>query len=663
MKAFNSLRSKRRFSLTCLLPAICLFIITISACGHSSCIIDVSKPGVPVAGICRGQQIEEFNYQIEGGLYAQLIRNPSFEEIDNKFNPAPTTGWYIIKKGSSEGSCYAQTSTETEMLNGNQVHCLKFNVKSTSSGSVGIANGGYWGIKLENNKLYRVSFWARTDPGYTGSLNATLESNEGAVYAQSADLKSSSGWRHYTCELTTRGITNVSAANRFVIYASSPGNVYLDVITVMPPTWKERPNGLRPDLAEKLAALKLKYIQFPGGCTAESASMDKCWNWKNSIGPLEERAGSTRNRWLYKNDLYFGLDEYFQLCTDLGAEPVYVCSSGISEVPEDKEWFGVCPPEKMQPIIDDILDLIQYCNGPISTEWGARRAVNGHPEPYNLKYIEIGNENGWKTAGEYSQRYAMIRSAIISKYPEMKIMFNGSLQNSGLSGTSGNTVDFTDEHFYLKDLSTLYHKYDSINPECKKICVAEYASSVKGNGGDVIGNYGDALADAVFMLGCERNSERLWWTGYGNYAGFVGHGNFGPCIVWNDALSCFAAPSYYMQKMLFSDNPGTNVVSFTHNTSNCYLSVSADRDSLRNDILVKVVNNKSTSEKVRIVLKGAGKVKQTGDLSMMTGSPADENSLTDPVRVVPVKGTFKAGSTFYYTFPAYSASILRISCL
>ena len=442
---------------------------------NSFCIVDASKPGAEVAPICRGQQIEEFNYQFQGGLYAQLINNPSFEELDN-----PIMNWTLVKSGNSGGILTSQTSSETSMLNKNQEHCIKLEVTSVPSGSVGLANGGYWGIKLEDHTKYKVSFWAKKGQNFNGILRAKLESNSGKVYAQSEDFKPAAYWQHFTCELYTSGISDVRGDNRFVIYASDYGDLYFDVVTVMPPTWKNRPNGLRPDLAEKLDALKFKFIQFPGGCTAESYKMSECWNWKNSIGPLEQRAGSTRNRWLYKNDLYFGLDEYFQLCEDLGAEPVYTTSAGISEGPWENRWYGICPLDKMQPIIDDILDLIEYCNGSAESKWGSKRAENGHPAPYNLKYIEIGNENGWESADEYNPRYAMIHDSILAHYPEMKIMYNGFRQENVMSHTSGNHVDFVDEHFYLKDLSGLYHKYDSIDPACRKICVAEYASSVKG---------------------------------------------------------------------------------------------------------------------------------------------------------------------------------------
>ena len=627
----------------------------ILAHAQSTCMVDVSKAGAVVAPICRGQQLEEFNHQFEGGLYAQLINNPSFEELKD-----PIAAWYLVKTGSSKGNLYAQTASDTGMLNNRQEHCIKLQVISVKSGSVGLANGGYWGIGLKNNTTYKVSFWAKKGANFTGTVKAKLESNGGAVYAESEDFKPTASWRHFICNLTTRGPSNPTGDNRFVLYASTPGDVFFDVVTVMPPTWKNRPNGLRLDLAEKLAALKLKYIQFPGGCTAESASMEVCWNWKNSVGPIEQRPGSTRNRWWYKNDLYFGLDEYLQLCEDLGAEPVYVTSVGISENLKDKEWGAICPLDRMQPIINDILDLLDYCKGPASSPWGAKRAANGHPAPYNLKYIEIGNENGQETAADYRARYAMIHDALAARYPDLKFMFNGALQENIQTHTFGNALDFVDEHFYLKDLSVLYHKYDSIDPASKRVCVAEYATSIKGNGGDVVGNYGDALGDAAFMLGCERNSARMWWTGYGNYASFAGHGEFGPCMVWNDAVSNFATPSYYMEKMLFADNPGTRVLPLTQNTANCFWSASIDTAAGKNDVLLKVTNKSGKPESVDITLKGARTVDRVGHSNTLTGAPEDENSLANPTKIIPSPGTFTAGANFRYSFPAYSITVLRI---
>ncbi len=176
----------------------------------------------------------------------------------------------------------------------------------------------------------------------------------------------------------------------------------------------------------------------------------------------------------------------------------------------------------------------------------------------------------------------------------------------------------------------------------------------------MIGNYGDALGDAVFMLGCEKNSERIWWTGYGNYAGVVDHSDFGPCIVWNDAVSCFCSPSYYMQKMLFTDNQGSQILPFRHNSKNCYFSSSIDKNSGKNDILIKIVNKSGNAELVNIRLDGIKKVNPKGIFTQMTGAPADENSLINPRKIVPSEGTFKAGNSFEYRFPAYSVTVLRI---
>ncbi len=620
------------------------------------CTIDLSRPGATVAPVCRGQQLEEFNYQFQGGLYAQLINNPSFEELND-----PIMNWTLIKPGSSQGKISSQTSGGTSQINNKQERCIKLEVTSAGPGGVGLSNSGYWGIRLDNHRKYMLSFWAKKGQNFNGIISARLESSTGKVYAQSEDFKPALTWQHFTCDLYTDNIGAISGDNRFTLYASSEGDVYFDVVTLMPPAWKDRPNGLRPDLAAKLDSLKLKYIQFPGGCTAESYKMSECWNWKNSIGPLEERPGSTRSRWLYKNDLYFGLDEYLQLCEDLGAEPVYTCSSGISEGEWDRQWYGVCPTDRMQPIIDDILDLIQYCNGPVQSVWGAQRARNGHPAPYNLKYIEIGNENGWETADLYNPRYAMIHDSILAHYPGMKIMYNGFRQDNVMSHTSGNSVDFVDEHFYLKDLSGLYRKYDTIDPACKKICVAEYASSIGGNGGNITGNFGDALSDAAFMLGCERNSERMWWTGYGNYAGLLGHGNFGPCIVWNDAVTCFASPSYYMQKMLFTDNAGTRTLPVNLDAGGCYCSASVYTQEGKNELILKIVNMNETGRTIKIVLDGSVKVNPRGHSTVLKGAPGDENSIEDPYKIVPVKGTFAADANFKYLFPAHSATVLRIA--
>jgi len=639
-----------------LFPAFLAIIYGHNAIGQNIT-IDISKPGVAVAPIGRGQQVEEFNHQIQGGIHAQLISNPSFEEWNK-----PTDKWNLVQTDSSDGNIKGCTASDIGLLNSSQKHCLNLSVKSLSSGSVGVANGGYWGMKIENNTIYKVSFWAKKSLNFSGTIKVRIESNDGIVYAQSEDFIPGLNWQNFKCELTASGVSAVSGNNRFVIYASSTGDVYFDVFTLMPPTWKNRPNGLRPDLAERMNALKFKYIQFPGGCTAESAHMDTCWNWRNSIGPLEERAGATRVGFGYKNVQLFGLDEYFQLCEDMGAEPIYTTSAGINERTGASWPSSVCPIDKMQPIIDDILDLLEYCNGSTSTYWGAKRAANGHSAPYNLKYIEIGNENSFMMK-EYNERYPIIYKAVKAAYPNMKIMYNGNNSLPEMSHTYGNELDFVDEHFYWPDLSYLYNRYDSIDPACKKICVAEYASSKEGNGGNVKSLLIDGINDAIFLLGCEKNSERIWWVGYGNYAGVIGHGNYGPNMIWNDAVNNFVTPSYLVQKMLFSDNTGTRILPFFDNTTSCFWSASIDTISNKRDIILKVANKKNTAEPVKITLKGVRKVDPVGHVSFITGSPDDENSITNPNKVNINDDSFTADVSFNYVVQAYSVTVLRIKVL
>jgi alpha-L-arabinofuranosidase len=652
-----------------IVAGICLG--TIMACTRttgSGCIVDVSRPGAAVAPICRGQQVEEFNHQFEGGLYAQLISNPSFEEVDSVGDKTHFLRfWSLVKQGSSEGSLSTATGN---LVNSYQTRCLKLNITSVASGDVGAADSGYWGIKLVNNTTYKVSFWAKKDANFAGNLLARLESNDGNPYA-SFTFKPTTKWAHYTCDLSTSGISNVTGTNRFVIYGTTTGTVYIDVVTLMPPTWKNRPNGCRPDLAMVLDSLKLKYLQFPGGAATGGLNLSESWYWKGSIGPIEERSPVKENIWKYGNDHFFGLDEYLQLAEDLGAEPVYTTMAGIIPYLNGvRSLYNNI--DSMKAIITDILDLIEYCNGGSGTIFGNKRIANGHPAPYNLKYIEIGNECQMDTTfhgnwSQYTTRYTMIHDSIIAHYPDMKIMYNGSHNLYSSSTANGCKMDYTDEHFYPglteEHFHRAYGKYDTINSDVGKICVAELANQTQGCAPNEIGNHKDAVRDAVFQLGCEKNSARMWWTGYGNYAGLVGHGDYGPCLIWNDAVSYFCTPSYYGQKILFSDNPGTQILPFTQNTANCYWSASVDTEAGKNDVLLKVANPTPASESADIILKGVVKVDSKGLSTTLKGAPDDENSLDNPTRVIPTKGNFIAGTNFKYSFPAWSVTVLRIKIL
>jgi alpha-N-arabinofuranosidase len=301
----------------------------------------------------------------------------------------------------------------------------------------------------------------------------------------------------------------------------------------------------------------------------------------------------------------------------------------------------------------------------VSTTWGAVRAKNGHKAPYNLQYVQIGAENDSQLKA-YLERYPIIHDRIIAHYPEMRIAMCGNTRESqGIAHPYGQSFWVVDSHGLDADNSHRYFYFDSVNCDAgiSKFMVQEYCSSHNGMAPNVVSDLQDALADAIYMLGCEKNSARMWWTGFGNFGSFVGHGDFGCNLLNFDAVSCFAPPSYYMQKMLFSDNMGTRILPFTQNTTNCYWSASIDTESGKNDVLLKVANKSATPESVNISLNGAGNVNPIGHSTTLTGAPDDENSITNPTKVVPSTSTFTTGSSFNYLFPANSITVLRIGFL
>jgi hypothetical protein len=640
------------------------YVVTFAQHTNSSCVIDLSKPGVKVAPICRGQELEEFNHGIEGGLYAQMINNPSFEEVVDQWGaPYPCKYWDVIVPGTSAGIISGQTSVNTEMLNSHQVHCIKLSVNSVASGSVGLKNEGFWGMKLENNTTYKVSFWAKKGTDYPGTLKVSLEGRDGTSYA-SRTFTPTAYWKHYSCDLVTSGIKTVSGENRFVIYASATGEIYFDVVTLMPPTWKN--HGCRIDIAQKLDSMHLAFLAYPGGFDAHWANYNYCRRWKESIGPLEERGGSTSYCWGYKNDLYFGTDEFFQLAKDLGAEPMYVFTAGIFSDDCTKLPIVYTPLDSISIVTNDCLDFLEYCNGAVSTRWGAVRARNGHPAPYNLKYVQIGAENNHRANDSvaYAQRYRIIHDTIIKYYHDMKIAFNGHYKGE-VSHHEGQSFWAVDDHFLSNDNSGRYNFYDSVNcdPGISRFMIQEYCSSHKGMAANVDADFSDALSDGIFMLGCEKNSARMSWTGYGNFGSIVDHGDFGCNLLWFDAVSCYGNPGYYMHKTLFGDNHGTWLLPFTSNARETYISASLDNSAGKNDLLVKAVNKSDKSETIVITVKGAIGSSPTGYSTVLTAANDAYNSLANPRNVHPEKGTFCAGKIFTYTFPARSMTVLRISLL
>jgi alpha-L-arabinofuranosidase len=619
-------------------------IIVQAQAPNSTLTIDLSKPGHSISPILyNGVLFEEISHGVDGGFYAQLIRNGSFEDNDT------LDAWSLVKAGYSAGAISGFTTTyipeagETGQLNSNQVHCLKFNISSVSTGSVGVANAGYWGIRLDNNTTYKASFFAKKDADFTGTLTVKLESNSGTAYGTSGTVTPTTSWQKFSCDLATSGISGITGDNRFVIYGSAVGTLYFDVVRLMPPAYKDRPNGMRIDMAEMQAALHPKLIRFPGGCDVEHTNVDIGWNWKKAIGPIEQRPGEIVQRWGYHNSQQFGLDEMFRMCEDWGAEPIYCTSMSIND------HFGAAPMDQMQPFVQDLLDIIEYANGDAKTnKWGKLRSANGHSAPYNLKYIEVGNEDGFDK--DYHERYALFYNAIKEACPNMNVIINDTL--------NGQKADVLDEHFYRNQseflqLSTRYDNYDRKGP---KIVVGEYSD--KENATEV-GDLRCAIGEAAFLTGCERNSDIVISTTYGTLSGNVNAISWYPNLYYNNSVSCFAIPSYYMEKM-FVENTGDVVLPYALSGS---LYVAPSRVNSNGDVIIKVVNSTDNTSNTLITLNGAPEKRSTKVTvtTLTSGDLSDENSIAQPTKVIPSTSTFiAAGSSFNYPFPANSITVVRL---
>ena len=402
-----------------------------------------------------------------------------------------------------------------------------------------MANAGYWGIALNRDAVYELSLYARCGDGFGGPLRATLEGADGSVFAEALIEGLTDDWKRFNASLPSKG-TDPRA--RLVIGASRAGTVWLDVVSLFPKkTWKDRPNGLRPDLAQMLADLKPSFVRFPGGCWVEGDTLEFALRWKTTIGDIAERR-TQYNLWQYTSTNGLGFHEYLQMCEDLGSEPLFVINCGMSHRQN-------VPMDRMAEWVQDALDAIEYANGPADSPWGSRRAKNGHPAPFNLKYIEIGNENGGPA---YQERYALFHDAIKARYPDMKIIADVP--------TEKRPADIVDEHYYSSPEFFIANaaKYDAYDRKGPKIYVGEYA--VTQNAGQ--GNLRAALAEAAFMTGIERNADIVIMASYAPLFANVNYKKWNPDLICFDNARVYGTPSYYVQKM-FSEHRADGVVPIT----------------------------------------------------------------------------------------------------
>jgi alpha-L-arabinofuranosidase len=492
----------------------------------ASLVVEADKPGPRVSPSLFGTFFEEINLAGDGGLYGELIRNRSFEESTKPVH------WKLVKEAAAD----AEMSIDSiYVLSEKNTHYLKLKVLLALEGYVGVANEGYWGIPVKKGVEYDLSLYAMTPDGINRSLTAVLEAPDERVLAQVAIDTLRSEWKQF--KVTMVGVDDCPNA-RLVIRAMDPGVVFLDVVSLFPKkTFKARPNGMRKDLAGMLDDLKPSFVRFPGGCWVEGDNLGLSYRWKQTIGDVADRRYQF-NIWQYWSTNGLGFHEYLQLCEDLRAEPLFVINVGMSH-------HGVVPMAEMKEWVQDALDAIEYANGPVDSRWGSKRAVNGHPAPFNLKYMEIGNENG---GSEYAERYALFHDAIKAKYPDMHLIANvwdGYPKNR--------PVEFIDEHYYSSpeffiNNADRYDKYDRSGPA---IYVGEYAVTQRCGKGNLLAS----LGEAAFMTGMERNADIVRLSSYAPLFANVNYKKWNPDLINFNASESYGTPSYYAQKM-FSQNRG-----------------------------------------------------------------------------------------------------------
>jgi alpha-L-arabinofuranosidase len=443
---------------------------------------------------------------------------------------------------------YWQVGVDTSKpMNSLNPSALKLTILSGSN-SLGVANSGYFGIPVLSGSIYNLSLYASGSNGFMGPVEARLESADGsAVYARTSFTGITSDWQKFSASLVpTANDTNA----RLVVSMSQPGTLWLDVVSLFPQAlYNSRQNGTRPDLANALAAMKPSFLRFPGGCYVEGDKLANAFRWKKSMGDISQRPGHW-DLWGYTSSDGMGYHEYLQFCEDIGAEPVFCINAGISH-------SDVVALANMGEFVQDALDAIEYANGDTSTTWGAQRAANGHPAPFNLKFMEIGNENG---GTNYNDRYALFYDAIKAAYPQMRII------SCVWGGTAtSRPLDLIDEHYYTSaaTFQSYATKYDTYSRSGPHIFVGEYAVT---SGYGTYGNLSAALGEAAFMTGIERNCDIVTMASYAPLYCNLSEQNWKPDAIYFNNSQCFGTPSYYVQQM-FANNMGSALLPISQDFS------------------------------------------------------------------------------------------------
>lgn len=612
-----------------------------------------------ISDLLMGIFFEDINYSADGGLYAELIQNRDFE-----YDPSDREGdknWNSTHSWKLEGENATFTISTSDPIHPNNPH---YAVLKTNQPGAALTNTGFDGIALKVGEKYDFSLFARIPEGSkSGKLLVRLVDADGTVQGETTVTVSSRSWKTYKAVLTAK----TSADTRLELRPQSAGEIELDMISLFPQnTFKGRKNGLRPDLAQTLADMHPRFVRFPGGCVAHGDGLKNIYQWKNTIGPLEARKPA-RNLWGYHQSMGLGYYEYFQFCEDIGAEPLPVLAAGVpcqnSACHGDLRGGqqGGIPMSEMGAYIQDILDLIEWANGDArKTKWGKIRAESGHPKPFNLKYIGIGNED--LITDVFEERFTMIYLAIKEKYPEMIVVGTVGPFNEGTDYVEGWKladklgVPMVDEHYYQSPGWFLHNQdfYDKYDRSKKtKVYLGEYATHISGRRA----NMETALTEALYLAALERNGDVVHMTSYAPLLAKDGRTQWNPDLIYFNNREVRPTTGYYVQK-LYGQHAGDHYipsqVNFDNQDSRVKLRVGSSivRDSKTGDVIVKLVNLLPVSIETDVRLPGMDGIQSSATRTVLAGAPE--------ATPLPVTDTIEAGTSFKQELPAYSFTVIRL---
>jgi alpha-N-arabinofuranosidase len=614
-----------------------------------------------------GVFFEDINFAADGGLYAEMIKNRSFEF------EAPLMGWEQPNSDKHSFNTTSGIATTVKALE-NKTNPSFCRVLINDAKGFSMINEGFRGMGIKKDAKYNLSLKAANHNGAIKKIIIQFIDKNKKVLGETSIVPTSNDWKSYTAQFTA---TQTEAKAQLKITFEGNGTIDLDMISLFPEdTWMNRKNGMRKDIVQLLYDMKPGFLRFPGGCIVEGRTLAQRYQWKKTVGDVEKRE-TLINRWNtefthkpapdYFQTFGLGFFEYFQLSEDLGAQPLPILSCGMACQFNTGE---LVPMEELDPYVQDALDLIEFANGGTETPWGRIRSEMGHPKPFNLKYIGVGNEQ-W--GPDYIERYKVFEKAIKAKYPKMIIVSGsgpfpeGDYFEYGMQELKKLNAEIVDEHYYkspqwFRENATRYDSYDRKGP---KIFAGEYAAqSVAIASPDNRNNWECAFSEAAFMTGLERNAEVVNLTSYAPLMAHEEAWQWTPDLLWFNNLEAYGSANYYVQK-LFATNRGTDLIAITKDgkpvTGQNNLFASAVKDSNSKEVIVKLVNTSATAQEVNVDLKGT-KLQAKGTIITLT-SPnlQDENSFANPKKISPTeKGFNLKGDNAQTSLPPYSVTVLKL---